>query len=327
MKRFDHKNPWKSFLAMLLALLMAMSVCSAAYASGESSEASMEQTTAEMPENAAERALPLEGVPNAWQLGGYVTADGRKVRENALLRSGALTDATEEDLRTLSEVYHVTAIVDFRSPTETTQAPEPEIPGAEYVNISLEDTLKQGASMGNMAEMFSIEMQFSDEPGRAQVEEILQGLRTTNEDLYIEKITSEAIDAGIREFLDVLLEQEEGGVVLYHCKNGKDRTGTATMVLLTLLGVDEETVLEDFDLTNVFLADEINAEVEQASQYTDDENVFNVIRIMAGVSKEFMARAFDYAEEQSGSMLEYVKQRYNVTDEEIARLRELYLTD
>ena len=319
MKRFDHKHIGKRILSLLLALLTSLSVCGAAMASGEASDAPAEQAT--------ERALPLEGVPNAWQLGGYVTEDGRKVRDNAILRSGALADATEEDIETLSDVYHVTLIVDFRSPVETTQAPEPEIPGAEYVNISLEDAKKQTGASSDMAEMMSIEMQFSDEPGRAEVEEILRGLRTTNEDLYIEKITSETIDAGIREFLDVLLAQEEGSVVLYHCKNGKDRTGTATMILLTLLGVDRETILEDFDLTNAFLADEINAEVEQASQYTEDEEVFNVIRIMAGVSKDFMARAFDYAEEQSGSMLEYIKQRYNVTDEEIARLQELYLTD
>ena len=319
MKAFRCKHIGKSALALLMALLTALSVCGAAFASGEAADAPAEQAT--------ERALPLEGVPNAWQLGGYVTEDGRTVRENALLRSGALADATEEDIETLSDVYHVTLIVDFRSPMETTQAPEPEIPGAEYVNISLEDAKKQTGAMTDMAEMMSIEMQFSDEPGRAEVEEILRGLRTTNEDLYIEKITSEAIDAGIREFLDALLAQEEGSVVLYHCKNGKDRTGTATMILLTLLGVDRETILEDFDLTNAFLAEEIDAEVEQASRYTDEEDVFNVIRIMAGVSKDFMAKAFDYAEEQSGSMLEYIRQRYNVTDEEIARLRELYLTD
>lgn len=321
MKSFIHKHTWKSVLSVLLALLMALSVCGVAFANEEASEA---ETLAE---KAADRALPLEGVSNAWQLGGYVTTDGRKVRDNAILRSGALANATEEDIEILSDVYHVTLIVDFRSPVETTQAPEPEIPGAEYVNISLEDMQRQTGASSDMATMMSIEMQYSDEPGRAEVEQIRQGLRTTNEDLYIEKITSEAIDAGIREFLDILLTQEEGSVVLYHCKNGKDRTGIATMILLTLLGVDEETILEDFDLTNAFLADEINAEVEQASQYTDDEEVFNVIRIMSGVSRDFMARAFDYAEEQSGSMLEYIKDRYDVTDEEIEILRELYLTD
>ena len=323
MKHDAYRISRKSIPALLLALLLTLSVCSAAFASGESSDA----PAAGLPAEAESRSLHLEGVSNAWQLGGYVTEDGRKVRENALLRTAALTNATEEDIRKLSEEYHVTAVVDFRSPVETTQAPEPEIPGAAYVNISMEDAKKQTDAMSDMAEMMSIEMQYSDEPGRAAVEQIKLGLRSTNEDLYIEKITSETIDAGIREFLDVLLDQEEDGVVLYHCKNGKDRTGTATMVLLTLLGVDKETILDDFDLTNVFMAEAIDAEAAQAAQYTDDEAVLEVVRVMAGVSRDFMARAFDYAEEQSGSMLAYVRQRYNVTDEELVRLRELYLTD
>ena len=321
MKAYDHKHLWKSALTLLLALAIALSVCAAAFASSEAFDASTDDMTA----NALARALPLEGVPNAWQLGGYAAEDGRTVRENALLRTGALTNATEEDLKTLSEVYHVTQIVDFRSPMEKTQAPEPEVNGAAYASISLEDTQRQTGSSAEMAAMLSIETQFSDEPGRGEVEAIRQGLRGTNEDLYIEKITSEDIDAGIREFLDVLLAQEEDAVVLYHCKSGKDRTGVATMVLLTLLGVDKETVLADFDLTNVFLADDINAEVAQASQYTDEEDVLDVIRVMAGVSRDFMARAFDYAEEQSGSMLGYIKQRYHVTDEEIELLRDKFL--
>ncbi len=52
-----------------------------------------------------------------------------------------------------------------------------------------------------------------------------------------------------------------------------------------------------------------------------------MVRVNEGVSRDYMARAFDYAEEQCGSMLEFIKQQYNVTDEEIEQLRELYLTD
>ena len=273
------------------------------------------------------QTLGLTSVANAWQLGGYVGADGRRVRQNALLRTGTLSDAAAEDIEKLSEVYHVTAIVDFRSPMETTQAPDPEIPGAEYINISLEDKEKEANSPATLAEMASVEMQFSDEPGRAMVEMIRLGWRLPDPDMYITMITSEATDVGFRAFIDVLLSQEEGGVVLYHCRSGKDRTGTATMLLLTILGVDEETILEDFDMTNYFLADEINAEAERSANYTDDAEELEMVRVNAGVSRDFMARAFDYAEEQCGSMLEYIKQEYHVTDEEIARLRELYLTD
>ena len=283
--------------------------------------------TADMAARAEAQALPLEGVSNAWQLGGYVTEDGRTVRENALLRTGTLSDATEEDVKTLSETYHLTTIVDFRSPTETSQTPDPEVPGAEYISISLEDKDKQENAVASLAEMASVEMEFSDEPGRAMIEMIRLGWRTPNPDMYIDMITSEATDVGFRAFLDVLLAQDEDSVVLYHCRSGKDRTGTATMLLLTILGVDEETILSDFELTNYFLADVINAEAEQSSNYTDDEEELEMVRVNAGVSRDFMARAFDFAEEQCGSMLEYIKQEYNVTDEEIEYLRDIFLVD
>jgi protein-tyrosine phosphatase len=39
------------------------------------------------------------------------------------------------------------------------------------------------------------------------------------------------------------------GPVLFHCHGGKDRTGVVAMVLLVALGVDRETVLDDYEAT------------------------------------------------------------------------------
>ena len=322
MNSYDQKTTWKSAVSLLLALMLVFSACTAAFASGEASDASDELTA-----KAEARTLHLEGVTNDWQLGGYVTEDGRKVRENSLLRTGRLSGATEEDIKTLSEVYHLTTIVDFRSNMETAQEPDPEIPGAEYVSIAMEDKDKEANAPATLAEMASVEMEFSDEPGRAMIEMIRLGWRVPDQDMYITMITSKANTVSYRAFLDTLLAQDEDSVVLYHCRSGKDRTGAATMIILTILGVDEETILDDFEITNYFLADEINTEVENSSHYTDDPEELDMVRANAGVTREFMARAFDYAEEQCGSMLEFIKQQYNVTDEEIELLRELYLTD
>ena len=42
---------------------------------------------------------------------------------------------------------------------------------------------------------------------------------------------------------------ERNWPLAFHCKTGKDRTGTLAFVLLTLLGVDEETICLDWELT------------------------------------------------------------------------------
>ena len=47
-----------------------------------------------------------------------------------------------------------------------------------------------------------------------------------------------------------ILLADNGGAVLYHCSAGKDRTGVVTAVILTALGVDKDTIYQDYLLTN-----------------------------------------------------------------------------
>ncbi|HEY5556967.1 tyrosine-protein phosphatase [Acetobacterium sp.] len=42
------------------------------------------------------------------------------------------------------------------------------------------------------------------------------------------------------------------GAILFHRNTGKDRTGVAAVLLRSALGVDRDTVMKDFDLTNDF---------------------------------------------------------------------------
>ena len=44
------------------------------------------------------------------------------------------------------------------------------------------------------------------------------------------------------------------GGVLFHCAAGKDRTGVAAAILLGLAGVDDETIVEDYAVTEQLLA-------------------------------------------------------------------------
>ena len=61
------------------------------------------------------RALALVGASNFRDLGGLHTADGRRIREGKLLRSGALHQMTDEDLSHLDNLP-VTRVIDYRDP-------------------------------------------------------------------------------------------------------------------------------------------------------------------------------------------------------------------
>ena len=47
-----------------------------------------------------------------------------------------------------------------------------------------------------------------------------------------------------------ILLNDNGGAVLYHCSAGKDRTGVLSAVILMALGIDKETIYQDYLLTN-----------------------------------------------------------------------------
>ena len=85
--------------------------------------------------SASERWL-LRGAPNARDLGGLPTMDGRTIRPGLLLRSGELAGITEPDAQTLTE-YPLRTVVDFRTDLEREQKPDRVLPGVQYVHCPI----------------------------------------------------------------------------------------------------------------------------------------------------------------------------------------------
>ena len=65
----------------------------------------------------AQQFLPTKSIVNARDLGGYITEDGRKVKDHVLIRAAHLADATDKDLEFLSQMP-VAKVVDFRTESD-----------------------------------------------------------------------------------------------------------------------------------------------------------------------------------------------------------------
>ena len=146
-----------------------------------------------------------------------------------------------------------------------------------------------------------------------------------SDQMYVEFLQGEIGKAGFKDFFRVLLETPEGSAVLWHCTNGKDRTGVAAMLLLGVLNVDEETIMEDYMLTNVFFEEEISAMRTQLSQYVKDEAKLEEFLVAGkGVYAPYMQNAIDYIKENYGDISGYVKTELGLTDADIVKLQDLY---
>ena len=275
---------------------------------------------ADQPVTKEAQALLVTGIENARQLGGYETADGRHVKRDVLLRTAKLSDAPPEELAALKDIYHLGVVVDFRTLAEREGAPDPEIDGVD--NIVL-DVLDEGSRTGAGAAIAGIYENGGAEPAEVMLNIIRSGC--VSERMYADMAFDPAAEKGFRDFFRILLENGGKKAVLWHCSGGKDRTGAAAVLLLLALGVNKETALRDFELTNEFLREKIAYMESRAAELTDDPEEIAWVKDMTGVNRKYMEKLLDTLEEKYGSQERYLTEGLGLDRAELEQLREMYL--
>ena len=270
------------------------------------------------------RSLSLAGVGNARELGGYTGADGRAVKRGVLLRTARLADATQEDVERLLSVYHLAVDVDFRGDGEVEKAPDPEMEGVEYLNIHILDD-SAGPSEEMEAEIAALEEQ-GVEIDKITRLRLFQKYGGFTDQMYVDFLSSDVGKAGYTRFFRALLDLPEDRALLFHCSQGKDRTGCGAMLILFALGVDEETVMADFLLTNEYNAALI---AEERAYLTEngigEDELDTFMKMMDQVYPEFMENAIQWMTETYGSPLGYITRELGMTEADIQALRDKFL--
>lgn len=291
-------------MMMLLSTTTITGSLTPCYAAEQSVSAEQQTVTTQ------QQGIELEGVTNARQLGGYIGADGRKVKADVLLRTGKLAGATPEAIQKLEDVYHLTEVIDFRTSSEKEAEPDPEIPNAVNVGVSVMEEEGSAATVAS-----------ASDPMAAMIEYAKSGAVAS---MYTDMVRSEYAQQGYAQFFQELVKHEDGAI-LWHCTGGKDRAGLATVLLLSALGVDQETILQDFNLSNEYYTDMADQMAAAAEAQGCTEEEIQSVRDLCGVNRAYMEAALDVIDEEYGSMAEYLKNQLKVTEEDIAVLQEKYL--
>jgi protein-tyrosine phosphatase len=256
----------------------------------------------------ASRRLPLDGAHNARDLGGYAGVDGRRVRWGRLYRSDALGELSDDDVSYLARLG-VQQVVDFRSDLEREREPD-RLPASPAPRVVLRPIFGEALDPQTLRDRIL--------SGDARSGEMAEMLVAGNRAFVTE------FAPGYSGFLRDLAEPENLPA-LFHCTAGKDRAGFASAVTLRTLGVPEETVYEDFLLTNHYTAQKIESTlctIRLVSLFrVDPEQVRPVLRVERG----YLAAAFDEIAKQYGSFDAYRRDALGMDDAESAAFRQLAL--
>lgn len=275
----------------------------------------------------AYRRIPIEGLYNLRDLGGYLTKDGKMTKWGLIYRSDALDHLSEMDREYLEEM-DVSSVIDFRSSQEIGHQPDFYIgeqhhyhfdPHAEAAREASAVPSEKKGSNKDQEKVARLEKMAQSKAGQ---EQLIQMQEQMVEQMH-QLVVSDHAKKAYQDFLQVLIRQEVP--MIFHCQGGKDRTGWAAAIVLGLLGVEKEVIYQDYLLTNIYNTPRNQKRMEIYQQYTKDPFVLDYLASLQKTLEKYLDSAFEAMEEHYGSMEQYAKQALGMTDEDIKKLQELYL--
>jgi protein-tyrosine phosphatase len=260
--------------------------------------------------------LGLINATNARDLGGFSTADGRRTRHGRVFRANALNRLTDDDVLAVGRLGLV-HVVDFRHDEEIKlTGPDrlPHAPGCRVVPVPIFDPEHDVFTLVNAA------LGRRRQPGGGSADPVPLEFPVSTDvamvALYRWFVTSplarEAFARVVR-----LVATAESLPLLFHCTAGKDRTGWLTAVLLTAVGVDRDPIRADYLLTNELNADGNAYIIGQVGGHLADPAA---LAPLLEARPEYLAAAFDQADESYGGMAGYLRAGLGLDDAVLAAL-------
>lgn len=226
---------------------------------------------------------------------GYATADGAHVNKGVFYRANAIVP-NEADMATLTALG-LSTVYDLRTDDEVASKKDVLPAGVTYKRIPI--------LSGNINEMLGK----INSPDDA---------RKMMQDMNVAFVSGAVEKAKFAELFTDLANTDGGGQV-FHCTAGKDRTGWTSAVLLTLAGVDQKTIMDDYLLTNEYAKDSIAKNTAGLKAAFGDKYV-NFIPLVT-VEESFLQAGLDEMTATYGTMDKYLTDGLGLSADTIAKLK------
>jgi protein-tyrosine phosphatase len=252
-----------------------------------------------IPSETSPRIPPLTGALNFRDMGGYPTATGGTTRWGCLYRSGTAHALTDADLAWLTE-RGIRFAYDLRSDGERKLQPN-RLQDVVDLNYRF---LHHDRITGDIARSLRAAGARSEDTRRTMLA-FYRALPFAFKDSY----------------RALLIHLADGDLPLvFNCSVGKDRTGVAAALILSVLEVPKSLILEDYLLT------------EQHFERSCDMFVAKYRDLFEGVAREvweplmrtdadYLQAMLERLEEAHGSVLNYVQSELGLSPAVIARIR------
>lgn len=272
------------------------------------------------------QAIDLPGVGNARELGGYAIG-GRTIKHGILLRTAKLASARPEAIEKLQNRYRLQTVVDLRMNDEHSYVPDPVIPGSTTKHLSvieIEDyPIPEDIDPSVMDKTFALLK--NPKANRMEIFDTAYMYGMIGSNSYEFFLLGERGKKAYAGFFRALLELDEDRAILWHCTDGKDRTGCASMLLLSALGASRTLILDDYLLTNEYNSAVVEKVEQIAAALPIPQDKRDALMFMSGcVVESYIVHILDLLEERYGSVVGYLQEELGLSEAERQKLKDLF---
>ncbi|RDX01023.1 tyrosine-protein phosphatase [Listeria kieliensis] len=271
----------------------------------------------------AERTLPVDGMNNFRDMGGYLAEDGKMVKWGKLYRSDHLYNATDQGVDYLQRLG-IQTIIDYRSDDEIEKYPNRLLdeavntykldPAAHTAELSAQFTSSKQDEDKNLIHEIFVQKQNGTLVNRYDI--VMQQYRN----FVFQKKSQAAFGAMLK-----IAAKKETPAMVQHCRGGKDRTGFGAMLLLGVLGVKKEDLIEDYMLTAANREERNRVKMTAYRKLTDDEEILHYLYSLIETRPEFIEASIEQIEKEFGSITNYARDALGVSEFELDCLKKNYL--
>ncbi|MDQ0151087.1 tyrosine-protein phosphatase [Eubacterium multiforme] len=272
---------------------------------------------------AAKRLVNLNGTTNFRDIGGYLTESGKRVKWGKIYRSDQLSDLDCEDIKFV-EKLGIKTIVDFRSKAEANAAINKEIKGTKTYSLdpnakvaqlaagSVDDNNNKNKTTMELLKTNEFNAKAYGNPKENMLKE------------YRKFINSKEAKKAYRSLMDIICDENNLPLV-QHCRGGKDRTGFGVAIILLALGVSEEEIIKDYELTTIYRGLRNERQMDKYRQYTDDAEILELLSTMQQSKGEYMREAINEIKKAYGTVDNYLERVLGLDKIKKEKLREKLL--
>ena len=254
---------------------------------------------------------------NVRDIGGYKTVDGKEIVKGRLFRGGRIEKLPKRSVDIIKKLG-IKTIIDLRTPAEYSDHPSDEIEGITRLRLPTVTTV---AELINDEKTMRLTMKRESKRLFVEFDSVKDYMAQTYRAIVFNDEPKESLKRSFREII------ETDDPILWHCNSGKDRTGIFSMLLESVLGVDEKDIYTDYLYSNkrLFLKHVFLTFLLTIMPIGKKFKKFLIGYLR--VKKEYLETIIKEITDKYGSVIAYCEEELGVTACDRVKLKSKYLTE